>query len=58
VPAISHESFKLAYREIGVRLRTLGISDDNADVKRLVKETLSSGNVGDWLMIVDNAHDS
>ncbi|PWO27345.1 EntF, Non-ribosomal peptide synthetase [Pyrenophora tritici-repentis] len=58
VPAMSQESFKLAYREIGVRLRIPGISDDNADVKRLVKETLSLANVGDWLMIVDNADDS
>jgi tetratricopeptide (TPR) repeat protein len=55
---MSHESFKLAYREIGVRLRIPGISDDNADVERLVKETLSLGNVGDWMMIVDNADDS
>jgi hypothetical protein len=44
---MSYKSFKLAYREIGVRLRILGISDDNADVERLVKETLSLGNVGD-----------
>jgi hypothetical protein len=58
VPAISRQSFELAYREIGVRLRILGIGDDNADVKRLVKERLSLGNVGDWLMIVDNADDS
>ncbi|KAI1571289.1 HET multi-domain protein [Pyrenophora tritici-repentis] len=58
VPAMSQESFKLAYREIGVRLRIPGISDDNADVKRLVKETLNLGNVGDWLMVVDNADDS
>jgi tetratricopeptide (TPR) repeat protein len=55
---MSQESFKLAYREIGARLRIPGISDDNADVKRLVKEKLSSGNVDDWLMIVDNADDS
>jgi tetratricopeptide (TPR) repeat protein len=58
VPAISRQSFELAYREIGVRLRIPGIGDDNADVKRLVKERLSLGNVGDWLMIVDNADDS
>jgi tetratricopeptide (TPR) repeat protein len=58
VPAMSQKSFKLAYHEIGVRLRIPGISDDNADVKRLVKETLSLGEVGDWLMIVDNADDS
>ncbi|KAF2626414.1 kinesin light chain 1 [Macroventuria anomochaeta] len=55
VPAISQESFELAYRKIGVRLRIPGITDDNADVKKLVQETLSSEGVDDWLMIVDNA---
>jgi tetratricopeptide (TPR) repeat protein len=58
VPAISLESFELAYRDIGTRLRIPGIGDNNADVKRLVKEKLSLGNVGDWLMIVDNADNS
>jgi tetratricopeptide (TPR) repeat protein len=53
VPAISRESFELAYREIGNRLRIPGITDDNADIKQLVKEALS--NMRDWLMIVDNA---
>jgi tetratricopeptide (TPR) repeat protein len=57
VPAISQESFELAYREIGIRLRIPGIADDNADVKKLVQETLSSESVDDWLMIVDNADD-
>jgi tetratricopeptide (TPR) repeat protein len=58
VPAITQESFELAYREIGTRLRLPGITDANADVKKLVKEKLSSGNLGHWLMIVDNADDS
>ncbi|KAF2128313.1 kinesin light chain 1 [Dothidotthia symphoricarpi CBS 119687] len=58
VPAMSRESFELAYREIGICLRIPGISDDNADCKRLVKERLSLGNLGNWLMIVDNADDS
>ena len=57
VPAISRESFELAYREIGVRLCIPGISDDNADIKKLVKESLASERFGDWLMIVDNADD-
>jgi tetratricopeptide (TPR) repeat protein len=55
VPAISHESFELAYREIGIRLCIPGIMDDNVDVMKLVKDTLSLGSLGDWLMIVDNA---
>ena len=57
VPAISPESFELAFREIGARLRIPGIADDNADVKKLVQTTLSSESVDDWLMIVDNADD-
>jgi tetratricopeptide (TPR) repeat protein len=55
VPAISRESFELAYRETGIHLRIPGITDDNADIKQLVKEALK--NMGDWLMIVDNADD-
>jgi tetratricopeptide (TPR) repeat protein len=57
VPAISQESFELAYREIGNRLRIPGITDENADVKGLVKKALSSDSVGQWLMVVDNADD-
>ncbi|KAF1929490.1 HET-domain-containing protein, partial [Didymella exigua CBS 183.55] len=57
VPAISQESFELAYRDIGIRLRIPGIVDKNADVKKLVQETLSSAGADDWLMIVDNADD-
>lgn len=57
VPAISQESFELAYREIGARLHIPGIADKNADVKKLVRETLSSECADDWLMVVDNADD-
>jgi tetratricopeptide (TPR) repeat protein len=57
VPAISQESFELAYREIGIRLRIPGITDDKADVKGLLKQALSSDSVDQWLMIVDNADD-
>jgi tetratricopeptide (TPR) repeat protein len=57
VPAISQESFDFAYREIGVRLGVPGITEDNADIKKLVKTALGSGSFGDWLMIVDNADD-
>ncbi|MCJ1446126.1 MAG: hypothetical protein MMC23_006631 [Stictis urceolatum] len=55
---ISRESFELAYREIGSFLRIPGITDDNADVKQLLKNGLSSGSFGDWLMIADNADDT
>ncbi|KAF2658061.1 hypothetical protein K491DRAFT_690412 [Lophiostoma macrostomum CBS 122681] len=57
VPAVSQESFELAYREIGIRLRIPGIADDKADVKQLVKMKLSDEGFGEWLLIIDNADD-
>ena len=56
VPAISRETFDIAYREIGILLGIPGITDDNADVKHLVRNSLNSGS-SDWLMVVDNADD-
>jgi KaiC/GvpD/RAD55 family RecA-like ATPase len=41
VPAISQESFERAYLEIGVRLRIPRVSDDDADVRKLVKDALT-----------------
>lgn len=55
VPAISRESLELAYRDIGIFLHIPGITDDNADVRQLVKEELSNRSLGEWLLIVDNA---
>ena len=57
VPATSRESFELAYKEVGIRLRIPGITDDNADIKQLVREALNSTVSFEWLMIVDNADD-
>ena len=57
VPAISRQSFELAFHEIGIRLRVPGIAKDNADIKQLIKNALSLDSAGDWLMIVDNADD-
>ncbi|KAF1950658.1 purine and uridine phosphorylase [Byssothecium circinans] len=57
VSTVSRESFEQAYREMGERLSIPGITDDNADVKRLVRAWLSSEKVGQWLMVVDNADD-
>ena len=58
VPAINRQSFELAFRDIGIHLRVPGITKDNADIKQLIKDTLSSDGVGHWLMIVDNADDT
>ncbi|KAF2831501.1 kinesin light chain 1 [Ophiobolus disseminans] len=57
VPAISRDSFELAYREIATSLCIPGIRDSNADINKLVKEALSADSSGNWLMIVDNADD-
>jgi hypothetical protein len=57
VPAISRETFEIAYREIGILLRIPGITDYNADVKQLVKNSLNSNDFCNWLMVVDNADD-
>src|SRR3984885_8314565 len=57
VPAISRETFDIAYREIGTLLGIPGITDDNADIKHLVRNSLNSGSSSDWLMVVDNADD-
>jgi hypothetical protein len=57
VPALSRETFEIAYRKIGTLLGIQSITDDNANIKQLVKDGLDSGNFGDWLMIIDNADD-
>jgi tetratricopeptide (TPR) repeat protein len=56
VPAISRESFELAYREIATRLQLPGTADPNTNINKLVKEALSADSLGSrWLMVVDNA---
>ena len=57
VPAISRESFEIAYREIGIRLRIPGITEDNANIKQLVKDALDSNIAYKWLMVIDNTDD-
>ncbi|KAF2433917.1 hypothetical protein EJ08DRAFT_668566 [Tothia fuscella] len=42
----ARQSFELAYRETRIHLRILGITDDNTDIKQLVKEALK--NMGNY----------
>ncbi|KAI1746361.1 hypothetical protein F4680DRAFT_401207 [Xylaria scruposa] len=56
VPAIDMVNFENAFREIGQKLGIEGIDHDKADVKLLVKHSLSQS-VGSWLLIIDNADD-
>jgi hypothetical protein len=57
VPAMSRESFELAYRDIGVRLQIPGIDNANANFNQLVKYKLRMES-RPWLMVIDNADDS
>ncbi|KAK7998893.1 kinesin light chain 1 [Apiospora marii] len=62
VLALNAETFQRAYLEIGVALGIPQIrdsqSDDDVDVKSLVKEWLSRDQSRPWLMIIDNADDA
>ncbi|KAK1973901.1 hypothetical protein LZ30DRAFT_609527, partial [Colletotrichum cereale] len=49
--------FENACRAIGRVLNIRGIDDEQADVKSLVKTALERDDVGDWLLIIDNADD-
>jgi hypothetical protein len=51
-------TFENSYRKIGEKLQISGLNDDNADVKKLLKEWLSKESIGKWLLIIDNADDS
>ncbi|RMZ85744.1 hypothetical protein DV737_g411, partial [Chaetothyriales sp. CBS 132003] len=57
VPAVDLASFENAYRDIGRKLQVPGIEDDKADMKSLVKNTMSQESCGSWLLIIDNADD-
>ena len=55
VPALSEATFEEAYLKIAQELKIIG--DDDQDVKKLVRQYLSSEAAGRWLLIVDNADD-
>jgi len=57
IPATSKESLEQAYRNAAGQLGISGCGDDKADVKKLVRDHLSSENAGRWLLVFDNADD-
>jgi len=57
VQATDVASFERAYREIGRAFGVLRIDEDDADVKVLTRDFLSSGKAGKWLLILDNSDD-
>ena len=57
VPALSVESFEQAYGEIASMLGIRSASNEEEDVKEVVRRHLSATSAGRWLLIVDNADD-
>jgi hypothetical protein len=57
VPAIDATTFENAYRDVGRRFGIVGIDEEKADVKVLVKAALSREDFGRWLLIIDSADD-
>lgn len=56
VPAVSAESFELAYRDIATRC-SITLDPKEEDPKESVRRYLNSDLAGKWLLIVDNADD-
>ncbi|RYO93045.1 hypothetical protein DL762_001308 [Monosporascus cannonballus] len=57
IPATSKETLGQAYLNAARQLGISGCEDDKADVKRLVRDHLSSESAGQWLLVFDNADD-
>ncbi|KAJ4009129.1 hypothetical protein NW752_009426 [Fusarium irregulare] len=57
VPAIDEIGFQNAYKRIADCLGIDTPESENASITARVKEALSSGNVGEWLLVIDNADD-
>ena len=57
ISATSTASFEKGFLDIGQALQIPGINEDKADVKSLVKTSLSQESASRWLLIIDNADD-
>ncbi|RBR07075.1 uncharacterized protein FIESC28_10821 [Fusarium coffeatum] len=57
VPAIDEIGFQNAYKRIAEFLGIDIPEGENASITARVKEALSSANVGEWLLVIDNADD-
>ncbi|KAK0707018.1 P-loop containing nucleoside triphosphate hydrolase protein [Lasiosphaeria miniovina] len=57
IPVTSKESLGQAYLNAARQLSISGCEDDKADIRRLVRDHLSSESAGQWLLVFDNADD-
>ena len=57
ITATNLESLHQSYVDVAVQLQIPGSENEKADVKRVVQEHLSKEDVGQWLLVFDNADD-
>ena len=57
MPALSIESFEQACAEVAKALHIPQAANKEEDVKELVKQWLSIGRTGRWLLMLNNADD-
>ncbi len=57
VPALSRDTVRKAFVDIGRRLNVPGLEEPTADVFGLVQQRLNDDAAGQWLLVIDNADD-
>ncbi|KAK4867695.1 hypothetical protein LT330_001205 [Penicillium expansum] len=57
IQATSSETLERTYLQIAQHLQLPGLEDQQADAKKLLRDYLNDRNVGQWLLIYDNADD-
>ena len=57
ITASNSESLHQSYLDVALQLKIPGSEVEKTDVKRLVQEHLSKDNMGQWLLVYDNADD-
>lgn len=57
IPETNIESLHQAYIDTAKQLRIPSWENENADVRKLVQDYLSTGSAGQWLLVFDTAED-
>ncbi len=58
VPALSLETVRKAFTDIGLQLKVPGLQEPDADVLGLVQQHLCKDDAAPWLLILDNVDDT
>ena len=54
MPAVDITSFKNAYYNISIQIKTNGINKDKANIKQLIKTNLGKKSTSSWLLVINN----